>query len=221
VANPIRRAPMRRLLVACSFLFAAFRGWRRYRSPALMFGLAIALVCAAFADSPNMDRWFLRATAFNAPGSSSKMSRPDFLGSSDWRSCAGDRFEAVPANFYGVWSLLEYDASHHIAFARANTDQCSLALFKAPPPFVRAPRADLSNYSTARGVRIGSPYSQVLALYGPPVKHGRRFVTSYSASVPAIAVNGKRVELDERITLVIVDGSVSSISVYIGEAGLF
>jgi hypothetical protein len=168
-----------------------------------------------------MDRWFLNASAFNAPGASQRIATPDFLGSADWQGCAGDRFSAYPASFYGVWSLLEYDAKHHIALARGATDQCSLALFKAPPPFVHAVNADLSHYSTLRGLRIGSPYSQLLALYGPPVKHGRRFVTSYVASVPAIAVNRKRVSLDERITVVVVDGYVSSISMYIDEAALF
>ena len=168
-----------------------------------------------------MDRWFLSATSFNAPGTARKIAKPDFLGSSDWRSCAGDRFTAIPGSFYGVWALLEYDTKHHIAFARGVTDQCSLALFRAPPPPIRAATADLSNYRTVRGLRIGSPYSQVLALYGPPVKHGTRFVTSYSALVPAIALNHTRVTLNERITLVIVDGYVSSMSVYINEAPLF
>jgi hypothetical protein len=168
-----------------------------------------------------MDRWFLSATAFNAPGASQQISKPDFLGSSDWKSCAGDRFEATAPSFYAVWSLLKYDAKHHIGLARGVTDQCSLALFKAPPPSVTAANADLSQYSTVHGLRIGSPYSQVLALYGPPIKEGQRFVTSYSASVPAVAFNHKHVDLDERITLVIVDGYVSSISIYVDEAGLF
>lgn len=189
-----------------------------------VLGLAIASGCvreAVSAETPNMDRWFLRATAFNAPGRSQHISRPDFLGSPDWRSCAGGRFEASSPSFYAVWSLLKYDVKHHIALARGVTDQCSLALFKAPPPPVHAQNADLSQYGTVRGLRIGSPYSQVVALYGPPVKHDRHFVTSYSAQVPAIAYNHKRVQLDERITLLIVDGHVSSITIYIDEAGLF
>jgi hypothetical protein len=167
-----------------------------------------------------MHRWFLSATAFDAPGTTRTISKPDFLGSSDWRNCAGGHFDEYPPTFYGVWSLLKYDTKHHIALARGLTDQCSLALFKAPPPFIKAAGADLSHYGTVRGLRIGSPYSQVLALYGPPVKHGRRFVTSYAALVPAIAYNHKHVDLDERITLVVEDGYVSSISVYIAESGL-
>jgi hypothetical protein len=182
---------------------------------------AVSVPRAASAGSASRDRWFLSATSFNTPGTAHQISKPDFLGSADWKSCAGDRFDAFPPSFYGVWSLLKYDRKHHIALARGVTDQCSLALFKAPPPDIKAPDADLSQYSTVRGLRIGSPYSQVLALYGPPVKHGARFVTSYSASVPAIAMNHQHVDLDERITLVVTNGYVSSIGVYIDEAGLF
>jgi hypothetical protein len=199
------------------------RTWSNYRgvSYAVVFLVAVGLVSTtAFADNPNLDRWFLSATSFNTPGAAQPMPKPDFLGSSDWRSCGGDHFEVTQPSFYYVWTLLKYDATHHIAFARGLTDQCSLALFKASPPSVKAANADLSEYGTVRGLRIGSPYSKVLALYGPPVKHGRRFVTSYSASFPAIAVNHKRVKLGERITLVIEDGYVSSISVYIDESPL-
>jgi hypothetical protein len=188
---------------------------------ALSFTAAALCVCRVSAAGPNLDAWFLNATSFNTPGTSQHISKPDFLGSSDWQSCAGGHFEANVSNFYGVWSLLKYDPAHHIALARGVTDQCSLALFKASPPAVKVADADLSQYSTVRGLRIGSPYSKVLALYGPPVKRGRRFVTSYSASVPAIAMDHKHVDLDERITLVVENGYVSSISVYIDEAGLF
>lgn len=199
----------------------------RTRCSSLLCSLALVAVAtcvphAVFGQTPTKDRWFLSATSFNAPGPAARMARPDFLGSSDWRSCAGGHFESPPASFYGVWSLLKYDRKHHIALARGVTDQCSLALFQAPPPpGITAPDADLSHYGTVRGLRIGSPYAKVVALYGPPVKHGARFVTSYSAPVPAIAMNRKRVTLDERITLVVRNGYVSSISVYIEEAGLF
>ena len=168
------------------------------------------------------DSWFLKATSFNAPGTSQPISKPDFLGSSNWKSCARDRWPiAEYPSFYGVWSLLAYDTKHDIALARGFTDQCSLAVFKAPRPSVKVADVNLSQYSTVRGLHIGSPYSQVLAAYGPPQKHGARFVTSYSALVPATAVNKEPVKLDQRITLVIVDGYVSSISVYINAAALF
>jgi hypothetical protein len=182
----------------------------------------VALISAkgSCSDNSDLDRWFLQATSFNSPGTPKHISKPDFLGSADWRSCAGDRFSENAPNFYGVWSLLTYDRTHHIAFARGMTDQCSLAVFQAPPPGTKTADADLSRYGTVRGLHIGSSYSQVLALYGPPVKRGSHFVTSYSASVPAIAVNRKHVDLDERITLVIQSGFVSSISIYIEESGL-
>lgn len=176
---------------------------------------------ASASDKVTLDSWFLQATSFNNPGTAKRMSKPDFLGSADWRGCGGDRFSENAPNFYAVWSLLKYDRMHHIAYARGMTDQCSLAIFTAaPPPIGTIADADLSSYGTVRGLRIGSPYSQVLALYGPPVKHGSRFVTSYSALVPAIAVNGKRVDLDERITVVVQNGLVSSIAIYIEESGL-
>jgi hypothetical protein len=203
---------------------AMMRTSRRYRIALLVLGLTASASClrgAASANSANLDSWFLSATSFNAPGTSAHTSKPDFLGSSDWKSCAGGHFEANVPNFYGVWTLLKYDPKHHIALARGVTDQCSLALFKAPPPAVKVADADLSQYGTVRGLHIGSPYSKVLALYGPPVKHGGRFVTSYSASVPAIAINRQHVDLDQRITLVVENGYVRSISIYIDEAGLF
>lgn len=196
-----------------------------------VLGLAVALVfapAAVSADTPQIpDSWFLDATSFNAPGTAQPISRPDFLASPNWingtDTCLAKRWptDDYPPNFYGVWSLLEYDTKHHIALARGWTDQCSLALFKAPPPGIKVADGDLSKYSSARGLHIGSPYSQVLALYGPPVKHGERFVTSYSAEVPSIAVSKRHVTLDQRITLVIEHGAVSSISVYIPTMAMY
>jgi hypothetical protein len=169
-----------------------------------------------------MDSWFLSATMFRDPGTLQRVAKPDFFGSADWQRCAGGRVKAnSPVFFDGLWSLLSYDAKHHIALARATTDQCSIALFKAPPPPKRAADADLTDFGTASGLRIGSSYAKVLAIYGPPVKRGQRFVTSYSGSIHAIAFNQKHVELPERITLVIVDERVASISIDIDESGLF
>jgi hypothetical protein len=109
-------------------------------------------------DTPNLDRWFLQATAFDNPGTPKHISKPDFLGSTEFIPCAGDRYEENLPNFYGVWSLLKYDRKHHIAFARGVTDQCSLAVFQAPPPGIKVTDADLSHYGTVRGLHIGSPY---------------------------------------------------------------
>ncbi|GEM_PF-2735499 len=195
------------------------------KSFTLLIGTSLTLMALAAVQNfgsahSDLDQWFLQATSFNKPGTAKHISKPDFLGSTDWRTCARDRFSEDGASFYGVWSLLEYDRKHHIAFARGMTDQCSLAVFQAPPPSQKVAAADLSHFGTVRGLRIGSPYSQVLALYGPPVKSGKRFITSYAASIPAIAVGGEHVDLDQRITLVIQDGLVSSIAVYIAESGL-
>jgi hypothetical protein len=38
------------------------------------------------------------------------------------------------------------DRVHHIAFAAAASDECSIALFRAPTPAVAAPNADLVVY---------------------------------------------------------------------------
>lgn len=183
---------------------------------ALIFVLGLALTSAR-ADSPTTDRWFLRATSFDTPGTVHEMARPDFL--------CGKSFETInchlkqsghPPNFYGVWELLRYDRKHQIAFARANTDQETFAIFRAPVPPVSVPDADLSQSSTGRGLHIGSPYPQVLSTYGPPVKHGRHFVTSYSATFPATdKLLHRRETLHERITLVVDDDYVSSIAIYI------
>lgn len=203
----------------------------RYRFAA---GLAVALVCASETAAQGAqipDSWFLNATSFTAPGTSQPISRPDFLDSANWavnpwnlapNACLATRWsiEAHPPQFHGVWAVLEYDTKHHIALARGWGDECSLALFKAPPPSINVANADLSQYSTARGLHIGSPYSLVLAIYGPPIKRGERFVTSYSAFVPAMNVQKRHVKIDQRITLVIVDGYVSSITIYIAQSEL-
>jgi hypothetical protein len=181
--------------------------------------LGIALY-SALAKSMNLDAWFLRATAFDAPGTPKEMATPDFL--------CGKTFESILRSgcdvkvnypvlyFYGAWELLRYDRKHHIALAEVKQDQLSFALFKAPTPAATAPDADLSQLSTGRGLRIGSTYAQVLSLYGPPVKHGRHFATSYSATFPTTYLNAhKPATIHERITLVIDNDRVSSIAIYI------
>lgn len=146
------------------------------------------------------------------------MGRPDFF--------CGKTFEAMTChltwlkneapNFYGVWELLIYDRKHQIALAHATTDQESFALFRAPAPAVSVPNADLSEWTTARGLQIGSPYSKVLSLYGGTQKHGQRFVGVYTASFPTVDEFTKRHEtLDETVTLVVTDDRVTSISINI------
>jgi hypothetical protein len=118
---------------------------------------------------------------------------------------------------------MAYDRKHHIGLAAPHDDADGCALFKAPTPAGAVPDADLSQSSTGRGLRIGSAYAQVLSIYGPPVKHGRHFVTSYSATVPGMTrdLPHKPVQLPERITLVIDNDRVSSILIYVNESGLY
>jgi hypothetical protein len=164
-----------------------------------------------------------------ASGTSKEIAMPDFLGGkrqigdlSVQSLCAFKYdYKNLPM-MYGNWSLLKYDRKHHIGLAAGHDDSDTCALFKAERPAVPVPDADLSQSSTGRGLRIGSAYARVLSIYGPPVKRGRHFVTSYSATVPGVSVTVPRrtVELPERITLVIDDGRVSSILIYINESGL-
>jgi len=185
-------------------------------------GFAFVLVtCLALvparADTPAMDKWFLTATAFDSTTTAALMTHPDFL--------CGKTFETIDCHvgeqksvvgFNGVWQLYLYDRKHHIALAGASTDQETWSLFSAPPPPRSVPEADLSQWTTARGLRIGSPYAQVLATYGGQAKHGPRIVTAYAASFPAIdPIFGHKETLNELVTLVITAGQVSSISVYI------
>jgi hypothetical protein len=70
----------------------------------------------------------------------------------------------------------------------------------------RDPNADLSTVSTGRGVRIGSAYEELLAIYGgKPVKKTARLVVRYVASVPdeSLAKPHMRVSDDEVLTFVI------------------
>jgi hypothetical protein len=189
---------------------------RVYVGLASVFAFCLALAPAR-GDTPATDRWFLAATAFNSASTAALMTQPDFL--------CGKTFETIDCHvgeqqtvvgFYGVWQLYRYDRKHHIALAGANTDQETWALFSAPPPPRSVPDADLSQWTTARGLRIGSPYAQVLATYGGPKKYGQRIVTAYSANFPAIdPIFGRKETLNELVTLVITGGQVSSISVYI------
>jgi hypothetical protein len=59
---------------------------------------------------------------------------------------------------------------HHIAFATATTDQCSVALFRAPAPALALPNED----------------DNVRKIYGGgPAKSASHFVARYSSDVPA------------------------------------
>lgn len=189
---------------------------------ASLFGLALA---AAGAATPNLDAWFLRATAFDAPGTMAKITAPDYIGGKDSRGEQSCYLPVAPTKsvwFLHNWFLRYYDRKHHIALAAPHDDVDGCAIFEAPTPPSPVQDGDLSSVRTARGLHIGSTYAQVLAVYGPPAKPGRHVVTSYSAKVPAVTVTSahRNVLLPERITLVIDDGRVTSILISIDEAGL-
>lgn len=203
----------------------------RLAMDALIVALFVLAFNSAQAAQADLSQWFLRATAFDAPGTHKPIATPDFLGGKrqgdlqDVQSLCAFKwnFKSWPLTYDG-WLLLKYDRKHHIGLAAPHDDANGCALFKAPAPAGTVPDADLSQSSTGRGLRIGSTYAQVLSIYGPPVKHGRHFVTSYSATVQAVAEarqQHKQVELPERITLVIDNERVSSILIYIEESALY
>jgi hypothetical protein len=199
-------------------------GYRMMKRP--IFGIMLAAFAFALppatAASDALTAWFMRATAYNTQGAASKMSRPELLpGKPAAMAC---RYEEGRPEFAAVWQLLRYDRAHHIAFAAANTDQCSVALFLAPPPPVTVPDADLSGYSTRLGLRIGSSYDSVRAAYGAgPQKSAHHFVVAYVSSVPGktVGLPQKKVSLPQTVTIVVDGGRVSAISIYTDMAGEF
>jgi hypothetical protein len=194
------------------------------------FGVVISFAVAACALSSrpvigatnDLTTWFVHATAYNTQSHTIPMKKPEELpGMPRSMSC---RYEEHLPNFNGVWQLLRYDRAHHIAFAAATTDQCSVALFRAAPPTVAVPDADLSGYSTRLGVRIGSTYDSLRSIYGGgPRKNASHFVVQYSSNVPGLTatVPRKKVDLPQTITIVVDDQRVSAISIYTDLAGEF
>jgi hypothetical protein len=164
----------------------------------------------------------MRATAYNTQSHTIAMAKPEILpGKPSSMTC---RYEENRPNSNGVWQLLRYDRVHlhHIAFAAATTDQCSIALFRASTPAVAAPNADLAAYSTKLGVRIGSTYDSVRSIYGGNAReNARHFVVLYRSGVPGLTatVPRKNVALPEIVTIVVGGQRVSSISIYIDRAG--
>lgn len=172
------------------------------------------------AAAPDLGRWFYAATSIDATTAATVTSRPDFMGGSTRSSMRCGASGHVIGN--GIWVLAKYDRTHRIGLAAASTDQCSVALFKAPPPGVSVPDADLAAYRTGRGVHLGSTYESVLAVYGgSPVKRAGRFTIAYTAEVPDESLQHKSVKLPETIKLVIEDDRVTAIAIEIDESGLF
>ncbi|HLJ84417.1 MAG TPA: hypothetical protein VKT51_09625 [Candidatus Eremiobacteraceae bacterium] len=182
-------------------------------------------ICAAAspAATNTVDQWFSQATGLSdkpGPVTVQHISTPDYLCGKTFATMCKDPNGGSNVLMLSFWDLYSYDRSHHIGLARSGTDQLGWALFTAPPPpGVSVPDKDLSHYATGRGLHIGSPYSQVLALYGPPVMHGKHFVTSYGADDTVYYKGkpqywqGKLERQSETITLVVDDGRVSSITI--------
>ncbi len=172
------------------------------------------------AAAPDLGRWFYAATSIDATTAATATSRPDFMGGSTRSSMhCGVSGHAIGN---GIWVLAKYDRTHRIGLAAASTDQCSVALFKASPPGVTVPDADLAAYRTGRGAYIGSTYESVLAAYGgSAVKRAGRFTIAYTAEVADESLQHKSVKLPETIKFVIDDNRVTAITIEIDEGGLF
>lgn len=192
------------------------------------FVVSAGVAACAFGSRPvigatnDLTTWFMHATAYNTQSRAIAMAKPELLpGRPRSMDC---RYEEHLPDFNGVWQLLRYDRVHHIAFAAATTDQCSIALFRAASPSVAVPDADLSGYSTPLGVRVGSSYDSLRSIYGGgPRTSASHFVVQYRCSVPGLTatVPRKKVALPETVTIVVDGQRVSSISIYIDRAGEF
>jgi hypothetical protein len=192
----------------------------RFTLAATMLGV---LVAAAAAASNTLDQWFSKATGLtDTPGKVTvqHIATPDYMCGKTFETMCKDPNGGSNVTMLSFWNLHYYDRTHHIGLARSSTDQLGWALFTAPPPpGASVPDKDLSQFGTGRGLHIGSTYSQVLALYGPPIMHGQHFVTSYSADDTVYYKGkpqywqGKLERQSETITLVIDDGRVSSIAI--------
>ena len=201
---------------------------KRSQKKRWVFPASLATAALAFAPHPvpgasdALTAWFMRATAYNTELRTTKMAKPDELpGTPKGMTC---RYEEGRPNFAGVWQLLRYDRTHHIAFAAATTDQCSVALFRAAAPPASVPDADLSSYSTRLGLRVGSTYETVRATYGGgPQKSASHFVVAYSgnASGETVSLPKKKIDLPQTVTIVVDHQRVSAITIYTDLAGEF
>lgn len=193
----------------------------RFLVTTLCLAAAFAIPAGA-AWSADLTQWFLTATAAETSGPSAGTVKPEFLGG---RSMHAEHCGANGVRLAGVWQLIKYDRTHHIALAAASTDQCSVAVFEAATPGVNLPDADLAGYATGRGgIHIGSAYREVIAAYGgAPPKHASRLVLRYTARIPdeTVGTPHKHISDDEVLTIVIDNDRVTSITSYIDLSGEF
>lgn len=193
------------------------------RPTVVLFTIALVLgpPLAALA-AKDVGPWFAKWSYADVSTQARHLAKPDYLPGTSMRSMRCG--ETGPA-FAGVWAIVRYDRKHGIALAKSSTDQCSVAVFKAPPPpGVSLPAADLSRYGTGRGIHIGSSYESVVSAYGgAAVKRGSHMVFSYEADIPGhtVSLPAKAITLPETITFVVDGGRVSAINVSIDESGEF
>jgi hypothetical protein len=186
-----------------------------------VFIVAAFAMAARSASATDLSQWFFTATDSQSSGPAAGKIRPDYLGGTSMRAehCGADG-----VGIGGVWLLIKYDRKHRIGLAAASTDQCSVALFEAAPPGLNVPDADLSQYATGRGIRIGSSYGDVLSTYGgAPAKHGSHFVLRYTSAIAdtTFGMPHKPIADDEILTIVIENDRVTSITSYIDLAGRY
>jgi hypothetical protein len=193
---------------------------------------AASLSAAAVAPAAATDQqsWFISATAYGSVTTYKPISKPDFIGATTWTKMPCPSWNGKgprPVVFGNFWQMVSYDPSHHIGLAGATTDQCGTALFVASPPPYAVQNADLSRYSTARGLHIGSTTAEVVAAYGKPLVSmaacARRCVLGYSATTSgqAVTTGHQVVTLPEMITAVITGGRLSAITIIVQLGGLF
>lgn len=195
--------------------------------------LAAAMSAASAASAATQDRlqsWFISATSYGSVTTYKPMAKPDFVGATTWEKMPCPSWNGKgtrPVSFATFWQMVSYDRGHHIALAGATTDQCSTSLFVASPLAFAVPNADLSRYSTARGLHIGSTTADVIATYGKPFVStaacARRCVLGYSATTSghAVTTGHPLVSLPEHITVVITRGHLSAITIFVELGGLF
>lgn len=171
------------------------------------------------AAPPTIGEWLYSSTGLSQQNFSGiTTTKPDYIAGKTKDEMCGviGRFGRPSANA-GTWLVLGYDPVHHLGLAASSTDACNVALFSAASPPQHVRNVDLSTYGSARGIRIGSSYAQVLSVYGGKARRGSHFLESFSAPVPGErSYDNKRfVKLTEDIIIKVDNSRVSSIAILI------
>jgi len=189
----------------------------RFAGALAAFTAVLASALSSAAASSGLGPWFAHATSYGTSGlTATKLAKPDFFAATNGKAiCHGSM---LPASKH----VENYDTQRRLGLAVATTDQCSMAVFEAPPPGVSVADADLSSYKTQRGLHVGSSASSVAAAYGGSPPKGGRHTVAYTADFPEKSpATNKMVQLSEDITLVLDGGRVTSVMVAIDESAFF